>query len=93
LIRPVIEIKPVKGDALFADGNNYEIGAHQPIESIAVHAQVGGRVTKTNKARQEPQYPLIRLAGIGSDHATRIGIGNAESNAEACVTVTFRNIT
>jgi hypothetical protein len=45
LIRPVIQIKPIKGDALLADRDDNQVGSDQPIKSVAIHAQVIRRIT------------------------------------------------
>jgi len=50
LIHPGVQIKPVEGDALLADRNFNEIGAHLPVEAVAVHANIEGRVPESDQA-------------------------------------------
>jgi len=44
VIDPGVQIKPVKGDALFSDPYFSYIRAHLPVEAVAVHAQVKRRI-------------------------------------------------
>jgi hypothetical protein len=73
LVRPVIQIKPVEGDALLAYRNYDELRADRPIEPIAVHAQVVRRITKTDESRQVPEYLSMNRLGNRAGHATRVG--------------------
>jgi hypothetical protein len=52
VIRPGIEVKAIEGDALFPDGDFNEAGAHLGIEPIAVHAEIGRRISKPYEARR-----------------------------------------
>jgi hypothetical protein len=53
LIRPRVEVKAIEGDSLGADGDGRQARAHVAIETIFVHAQVGGRVAQSDEVRQE----------------------------------------
>jgi hypothetical protein len=53
VVRPGVEVKAIKSDSLCADGNRKKARAHVAIETIFVHAQVGGRVTQSDEARQK----------------------------------------
>jgi len=89
LIRPVIEIKPIKGDALLAYRNYDELRADRPIEPIAVHAQVVGRITKTDESRQVPKYLSMNRLGNRAGHATRVGRHANVSNLQGPEMVGF----
>ena len=83
MIRPVIQIKPVEGDALLAYRNYDELRADRPIEPIAVHAQVVGRITKTDESRQVPKYLSMNRLGNRVDHAARV-VGKAKLSNLQC---------
>ena len=51
VVRPGIEVKTVKGNALGADGHLSEIRAHLGVEPVAVHAEVDRRVPEPENAR------------------------------------------
>gem|GEM_PF-2033896 len=51
-LHPGIQINPVECPALLADGNLKDIGAHLPIESIAIHAQIIRGIAQANQSRQ-----------------------------------------
>jgi hypothetical protein len=53
VVRPGVEVKAIKSDSLCADGDRKQARAHVAIETIFVHAQVGGRVTQSDEARQK----------------------------------------
>ena len=50
LIGPGVEVKAVEGNALVADRNFRDAGSNLAVESVAVHAEIGGRVAKTDEA-------------------------------------------
>ena len=51
VVGPGIEVKPVKRDSLRADGDHIQERTNLAIEAIFVHAEIGGRVAKTDEAR------------------------------------------
>lgn len=53
LLRPGIEFKAVKGDAVLTDWNFCQIGPHGRIEEIPIHAEVGGGIAQPQEPRQE----------------------------------------
>lgn len=63
MIRPGVEFKTVKSDALSADGNFGKGGAYLSVEAIAVYAEVTWRITKTKQARQHFVIALEIHAG------------------------------
>ncbi len=65
LVRPCIEIKTVKGDALSSDRNDNHVGADFPVEAILVHAEIGRCVPESNKSRSSVSGRL----GQGVRHA------------------------
>ena len=75
-IGPGIEVKPVKRDSLRPDRNHGKKRTNLAIETILVHAEIGGRVAQPNEARQEqrglgkrPFSPCRRSTGEGMfDH-------------------------
>jgi hypothetical protein len=50
LVRPAIEVKAIKGDALLADRDLGEGRAYLGIEPVTVHAEVIRRITQPDKA-------------------------------------------
>lgn len=53
VIGPSVQVKPVEGDALIADGNLGEKGAHLGVEAIPIHAQVERCVPEANESGQQ----------------------------------------
>jgi hypothetical protein len=53
LIRPGIEVKPVKGDALGADRDGLYQRANLAIEAVLVHAEVGRGIAQPDESRHE----------------------------------------
>ncbi len=82
MIRPVIEIKPVESNALLAYRNYDDVRADGPIEPITVHAQIVGRITKTDESRQVPKYLSMNRLGNRAGHATRVGRDAYVSNLQ-----------
>ena len=56
LIRPGIEVKPVKGDALGADRDGRHERANLAIEAILVHSEIRRGVAQADKPRQKRRY-------------------------------------
>jgi hypothetical protein len=56
VVGPGIEVKPVKGDPLRADGNYGEVRTNVAIEAIFVHAEIRWSVAHANEARQQPRW-------------------------------------
>jgi len=50
VIRPCIEVNAVEGDALNADADSEDAGAHFAVEAVLVHAEVSGRVAQADEA-------------------------------------------
>lgn len=50
LVGPGVQVKPVKGDALHADGNFGQVRPHDGAENLAIHAEVGWRVAHADEA-------------------------------------------
>lgn len=53
MIHPGVQFNSVKGDALLADPDFGDLRPYLGVEAVAVHAQVEGRVTQPQQARQE----------------------------------------
>lgn len=53
MLRPGVEFKSVKRDAPFANGHDADEGAHEPVERVLVHAQIGGGYPKAEQSRCE----------------------------------------
>jgi hypothetical protein len=53
LIRPGIEVKPVKGDALGADRDGRHERANLTIEAVFVHTEVGRGIAQPDESRHE----------------------------------------
>lgn len=51
MIRPPLELKPVKRNALFANRNLHQVGPDFGVEAVAIHAQVPGCVPQAEEAR------------------------------------------
>jgi hypothetical protein len=56
VVRPGIEVKPIKGDTLRTDRDGGEKRANVAIEAIFVHAEVRRSVAHTNEARHQPRW-------------------------------------
>jgi hypothetical protein len=89
LIRPVIQIKPVERDALFANGDYDEVRTNRPVEPIAIHSQVIGCIAQANESRQVPKYPSMNRVGNRAGHATRVGRHANVSNLQGPEMVGF----
>ena len=53
VVNPCIELETIEGNALFADWDFSEIGSYLNIETISIHAEVGGCVPQPQQARQQ----------------------------------------
>jgi hypothetical protein len=51
VVRPYIEVNAVEGDSLDADAQGEEARADFPVEAVLVHAEIGGGVAQSDKAR------------------------------------------
>ena len=51
MVHPGIHFKAVEGDTLPADPELGQGGAHLPVESITVHAQIGRGIAESDQAR------------------------------------------
>jgi len=54
VVRPRIEVKPIKGDSLRAYRDRGEERTNVAIEAIFVHAQIRRGVAQPDEARQQP---------------------------------------
>ena len=61
VIRPCIEVNAIEGDALDADAESEDAGAHFAVESVLVHAEVGGGVAQSDEAWRRRD---MRLRGV-----------------------------
>jgi hypothetical protein len=52
LLYPLIQVKPIKGDALLTNGNLGKVGADFGSEAIAIHAKIKGGVSQSNQSWQ-----------------------------------------
>jgi hypothetical protein len=50
-----IEVKPVEGDPLSADGDHGKKRTNVAIEAVFVHAEIGRGVSEPDESRQERQ--------------------------------------
>ena len=53
LVRPGIEVKPVKGNSLGADRDGRHEGANLTIETVFVHAEVGRGIAQPDESRHQ----------------------------------------
>ena len=51
VVRPCIEVNAIEGDSLDADAESEDDGAHFAVEAVLVHAEIGGCVAQSDKAR------------------------------------------
>ena len=51
LVGPFVEFKAIEADALLANGDFGQVRPNLGIEPIAIHAEVGWRITKPDDAR------------------------------------------
>ena len=63
-VYPGIELEAIESDALFTDWDFSEAWSYFGIESIAVHAEIGGCVPQPQKARQQDD-----VGGVSRLHA------------------------
>jgi hypothetical protein len=71
VVRPRIEVKPIKGDSLRPDRDRGEERTNVAIEAIFVHAEIRRSVAHANEARHQPrglwkQAHLLRERTSGS---------------------------
>ena len=78
LVRPGIEVKAVKGNALGADGHLKKIRAHLGVEPVAVHAEVGRCIPKADEPRGEPGA----LHGLDSNNESSMALEAREEKGE-----------
>ena len=72
VLRPGVHFKPIKGNALLANGNFREAYPNLPVESVLVHSQVAGGITQTNKSwknRSHLSAPQVDSSDLLSDMA------------------------
>ena len=72
LLRPGVHFKPIKGNALLANGNFREAYPNLPVESVLVHSQIGGSITQTNKSGENRSHlsaPQVNSSNLLSDMA------------------------
>ena len=53
MLRPGVQIKPVKGDALLTDRNFHDMRSNLLIEAVAVHAKIIGRIPESDESREK----------------------------------------
>src|SRR6056297_3813149 len=58
VVRPGVQFKSIKGNALLADGDLRQIAANFPIETVLVHAQVGRGIAKAKESGQRRDHVL-----------------------------------
>lgn len=56
LLRPGVQFKSVKGNALLADGDLSQVPPHLTVESVLIHSQIAGRIAQTNKSRDDRSH-------------------------------------
>jgi len=54
VVHPGVHFKAVEGDALEADAELGQSGAHLPVKAVAVHAQVGRGIAQADQAGLDP---------------------------------------
>jgi hypothetical protein len=69
VVRPRIEVNAVEGDSLDADAYRENARAHFPVETVLVHAEVGGGVAHADEAGR--RRGLRRKAGMLGAHLRR----------------------
>jgi len=70
-IRPLIKLKPIKGNALLTDWDFRDVRSDLRIETISVHAKVIWRVPQSQKA-----WSNIGKGLPHSGQATNLGVGS-----------------
>lgn len=53
VVNPCIKFETIEGNALFTDWDFHEIGPYLNIETITIHAEVGGSIPQPQQARQQ----------------------------------------
>ena len=80
VLRPGVHFKPIKGNALLANGNFREAYPNLPVESVLVHSQVAGRITQTNESgenRSQLSAPQVHSSNLFPDMAQHFADGQA----------------
>ena len=50
VVRPCIEVNAIEGDSLDADAESEDAGTHFAVETVLVHAEIGGGVAHADEA-------------------------------------------
>lgn len=73
VLEPRVEFKPIKADALCADGHLCEVGADLRIEPVSVHAKVVWGIAKADDARRNSGRAVTALCHIEPPFCPRHG--------------------
>ena len=52
VVRPRLQFKSIKGDALGADGDCREIRTYVVVKSVPIHSEIPGRILQPDEPRQ-----------------------------------------
>jgi hypothetical protein len=74
MIHPGVQIKPVKGDALLADGNFSQIRPDFGVESVTVHAEITRSIPEPEQAGQQANH-FVTAAHSASPASKMVTIG------------------
>ena len=80
VLRPGVHFKPIKGNALLANGNFREAYPNVPIESVLIHSQVAGGITQADKSRENRSHlsaPQVNGSDLFPDMAQLSAYGQA----------------
>ena len=79
VIRPGIEVKAIKGNALGADAHLNETRAHLGVEPVAVHAEVERCIPKADEPGQTPR---ALHGGLDSNNKSSMALEAREEKGE-----------
>ena len=64
VVRPCIEVNAIEGDALDANAESEDAGAHFAVEAVLVHAEVRGCVTQSDETRRRRGMRCRRVVAV-----------------------------
>jgi hypothetical protein len=78
VVHPGIQIKPIEGDALFADADFNQIRTDFRIEAVPVHPDIEGGIAETDQARDKAGEIVGRLAHVWRRKTVARGEGSSD---------------
>jgi len=73
VVRPCIEVNAIEGDALDADAESEDAGAHFAVEAVLVHAEIDGGVAQSDEARWQRGIRFRRVVPVAKGRVVTHG--------------------